>query len=52
MTELFNQMIALNWHTAVYPIKEYWIDIGRMKDFEMATWNSASFFLHDFCNEQ
>lgn len=29
-------MIGLNWHTTVYPIKEYWIDIGRMKDFEMA----------------
>lgn len=44
MTELFNRMIALNWHTAVYPIKEYWIDIGRMKDFEMANVEFGKFF--------
>ncbi|WP_027359248.1 nucleotidyltransferase family protein [Desulforegula conservatrix] len=44
MTELFNQMIELNWHTSVYQIKEYWIDIGRMKDFEMANVEFGKFF--------
>lgn len=44
MTELFNRMIELNWHTAIYPIKEYWIDIGRMKDFEMANMEFGKFF--------
>lgn len=44
MTDLFNQMISLNWHTSVYQIKEYWIDIGRMKDFEMANVEFGKFF--------
>ncbi len=44
MTELFNNMINMNWHTSVYPIREYWIDIGRMKDFEMANVEFGKFF--------
>jgi NDP-sugar pyrophosphorylase family protein len=44
MTDLFNTMIAKNWHTSVYQIREYWIDIGRMKDFEMANVEFGKFF--------
>lgn len=36
MPELFEALIAAGRETAVFPIREYWIDIGRMVDFEKA----------------
>ena len=36
MPDLFNQLIAENEKTTAYPIKEYWMDIGRIDDFEQA----------------
>ena len=36
MPELFEALIAKGSETAVFPIREYWIDIGRIADFEKA----------------
>ncbi|BBB91705.1 nucleotidyltransferase family protein [Methylomusa anaerophila] len=34
MPELFNKIISNRLPTAVFPIREYWMDIGRMSDYE------------------
>ena len=36
MPDLFEALIARGRETAVFPVREYWIDIGRMDDFERA----------------
>lgn len=36
MPELFNQIIADGGKTTAFPIREYWLDIGKMADFERA----------------
>lgn len=36
MTQLYDKMLSFNCDIAVFPIREYWIDIGRMTDFERA----------------
>lgn len=36
MPQLFKMMIELNHRTAVFPIREYWLDIGRKDDLERA----------------
>ncbi len=36
MPDLFNQLIEMDEMTTVYPIREYWMDIGRLDDFEQA----------------
>ena len=36
MPNLFEKIIENNAETAVFPIREYWLDIGRMDDFERA----------------
>jgi NDP-sugar pyrophosphorylase family protein len=36
MPTLFERLIHLECETAVFPIREYWLDIGRMDDFERA----------------
>lgn len=36
MPDLFNQLIAEKAKTTAYPIKEYWMDIGKIDDFEQA----------------
>ncbi|MEN6348187.1 MAG: nucleotidyltransferase family protein [Syntrophomonas sp.] len=36
MPELFNVLAKENRATAVYPIREYWMDIGHMDDYERA----------------
>jgi NDP-sugar pyrophosphorylase family protein len=42
MPELFNRVIAAGRTTAAYPVREYWIDIGRLEEFERANreWNA------------
>ena len=35
-TELFKKMIAKNWPTSVFPIREYWVDVGQISDLEKA----------------
>ena len=36
MPTLFEQMIALNDRVVSFPIHEYWLDIGRMSEYEQA----------------
>ncbi|MBT3765527.1 MAG: CBS domain-containing protein [Rhodospirillales bacterium] len=36
MTELFETVISTDKNTAVFPIHEYWLDIGRTDDLERA----------------
>lgn len=36
MPSLFDEAIAKKMETSVFPIREYWIDIGRMDDFNRA----------------
>lgn len=36
MPSLFEKLIAGQKETAVFPLREYWIDIGRMGDFKRA----------------
>lgn len=36
MTELFDRFIASGRTTAAFPIWEYWIDVGRIDDFQQA----------------
>jgi dTDP-glucose pyrophosphorylase len=36
MTQLFNKIIAEQHKTVVYPIHEYWLDIGKLQDLEKA----------------
>lgn len=36
MPSLFEKLIAAEYSTSVFPIREYWMDIGRTDDFEAA----------------
>jgi NDP-sugar pyrophosphorylase family protein len=36
MPSVFENLIEKNLETAVFPIREYWLDIGRIDDFERA----------------
>ncbi len=36
MTELFEKLLQRGENPAVFPIREYWLDIGRKSDFEQA----------------
>lgn len=36
MTQLFEKLLELGKKTAVFPIREYWMDIGQIIDFERA----------------
>ncbi|CAM4477436.1 dTDP-glucose pyrophosphorylase [Paenibacillus endophyticus] len=36
MPSLFEKLLQLNAPTSAFPIREYWMDIGRMDDFERA----------------
>lgn len=36
MPELFNQIIVEGGKTIAFPIREYWLDIGKIDDFERA----------------
>ncbi len=37
MTDLFDKVMAAKWSHAVFPIREYWVDIGRHSDLNRAT---------------
>ncbi|MBM9501946.1 nucleotidyltransferase family protein [Leptospira sp. 201903071] len=45
MTTLFENLIELNKKTSAYQLKEYWLDIGRMEEFERAQreWGNQTF---------
>ncbi|WP_138753685.1 nucleotidyltransferase family protein [Paenibacillus sinopodophylli] len=36
MPSLFDKLLQINAPTSAFPIREYWMDIGRMDDFERA----------------
>lgn len=36
MTTLFDRMAGKNMLTSAYPLREYWLDVGRMEEFERA----------------
>ncbi|MHC1759645.1 MAG: nucleotidyltransferase family protein [Negativicutes bacterium] len=44
MPELFNAVMKGNKETIVFPIREYWIDIGRVDDYEKANGDFETFF--------
>ena len=36
MPNLFEKLIAKGREAVVFPIREYWLDIGRLEDFDLA----------------
>ncbi len=44
MTDVFNRLIADRDTAVVFPIREYWIDIGRASDLELARTDFEKFF--------
>ena len=44
MPELFEKLVAQGRETAVYPVMEYWLDIGHVADLEKAMGDFDSFF--------
>jgi NDP-sugar pyrophosphorylase family protein len=36
MPTLFERLIATGKTTVAYPLREYWLDIGRLEEFERA----------------
>jgi dTDP-glucose pyrophosphorylase len=44
MPELFKMLMREQRETAVYPIREYWMDIGHMDDYERANGDYQSIF--------
>lgn len=44
MTELFKMIRQKGERSAVFPIREYWMDIGRMDDYEKANGEFDRFF--------
>lgn len=46
MPDLFNQLIEERMRTTVYPVREYWMDIGRLDDFRQAQDDYGEIFEH------
>lgn len=44
MPTLFEKLITNQQNTTVFPIREYWIDIGRINDFEKANDEFCAYF--------
>ncbi|MDH3346912.1 MAG: nucleotidyltransferase family protein [Desulfobulbaceae bacterium] len=44
MPTLFEKLIHDNKETAVFPLREYWLDIGQITDFKRAQGDFANFF--------
>lgn len=44
MPNLFEKLIENKKETAVFPVREYWLDIGHMRDFERANWDFQEVF--------
>ncbi len=44
MPTLFENLISKNCETAVFPVREYWLDIGLMDDYERANGDFAEVF--------
>ena len=39
MPELFKRIIARKWPAVVFPIREYWIDVGKVSDLEQVKYD-------------
>ncbi len=44
MPDIFKQLIQGKKTTTIFPVSDYWLDIGRMDDFERANSDFASIF--------
>jgi dTDP-glucose pyrophosphorylase len=44
MTDLFQLLINKKYKTSAFPLKEYWLDIGRLNDFETANFEYGRIF--------
>lgn len=44
MTQLFEKLIEENAQVGSFPLREYWMDVGRMEDFEQAHLDYAVHF--------
>jgi dTDP-glucose pyrophosphorylase len=44
MPSLFDKLIKKKYETVAFPIREYWLDIGRMGDFEKANGDFVEVF--------
>ncbi len=47
MPDLLKNEMAAGHDVRMFPVHEYWLDIGRMNDFEMAQHDAASVLRHD-----
>ena len=36
MPDLFRRVVSGGKHAAVFPVQEYWLDVGRHDDFDRA----------------
>jgi len=45
MTDLFDKMMAENLKSVIFQIREYWMDIGHKRDFEVADGEYSEFFI-------
>jgi dTDP-glucose pyrophosphorylase len=46
MTELFTRLIEQGFETVAFPIREYWMDIGRVEDYKKAKGEYLENFQH------
>lgn len=44
MTELFGTLVKRGVSTAAFPLREYWLDIGQMQDYQRASGDYAKHF--------
>ena len=44
MTALYQELIEKGRSTIAFPLREYWLDIGRIADFEKAQRDFAEVF--------
>lgn len=42
MTDLINRLVAKGRPVVSFPVREYWLDIGRLSDYEMAQENARA----------
>lgn len=47
MPSLYETLIKTNQEAAVFPLREYWLDIGHMADFERAQGDYKDFFCQE-----
>ncbi len=45
MTDLFDNIMAKNYKTIIFQIREYWMDIGHKNDFEIAEGEYGEIFI-------